>query len=619
MGSLTSAVAYGQCPGASPDPANISCQVVKTPCRNSQGETLQSLGAPPFGQTSTCAGNLFLPIPVAGLTFHYNSQDELPSHFGDRISFLSYLSFDNSSQTITFRRSDGRILAFSPTSDGRWLHPEWHRGELYYFSRADTGGFVLNSPDLTQGFFDLSFQNLLLPSKTIDANGLVTTLSYEQGKLVQIKQPAGQTWDFVYNGELLRNLYDPDRLKYTFEYVGTSLSKISLEGGDTQSFAYSSSPLPQHRSLLRAYGLRAERGSATWHSFSYYNQGVLQRISLAGGDSGIRFSYSGTGDEVLIEREIRSDGQWQRVSYRAESYIPNPRMGALLEEIREGNSKNPNDIGIVTARYEWHSDARLSKFRDAARTTAYGWGTSPIPVNLAHSDGTSMSFTRQDSWPYLPTVEKLIGPSGTHTTTVTHYNQFNLPRSIERFAGDVSSNPTFSKRITYNSSGRLPLRVETASSQTLAYTEAAYPWRLTNYSGPEGSYETRFDVYGVATQQSSALGSTTARYTIGYQPGQPLFTESIENRLGTMSYTLSGVDPAGPLSRRVNSTVSLTHSGLVATEEKELLRKGPYDLSYQSRNNSAKADNQTYTSPSTTAGARWYDRTRTDWQNSTLP
>lgn len=575
---------HGDCPSRSPDPG-ILCTRVLVPCRGKDGQAIKSPGMPPYGQTSVCSGNLMFPISVAGLAFFYNSQDELPSNFGDRISFSSYLVFDASSNSITLRESDGRILIFLPaTSDPgsgsssvsgggigsgsdnksseEWKHPEWSRGVVQFFTRSENGGFILHAPDLSQTTYDVSSGYMMLPSKIRDSNGLTTTLSYTQGLLSQIVSPSGQKWDFVYQEKRLSTLSDPDGLKYVFKYLGTALSEITVDGWGKHTFSYIKSTQPKHRSLLRSYGF-GNSSSGNWYRFSYYDQGVLHHVQSMSGAS-TRITYSPAGDTVLIEGESLISGAWVRGSYSTESYSPHGSMVALLRERRIGNSKTQGDLGIIAASYKWDQLGRLLEVKDPVTTTTYSLGTSIFPLTVKYAYGASLAIERQSKWPFFQTLVKERGPTGTHTTTRIAYNSENRPTSIKRYAGEEETMLTHSQSFDYDPSGLRMVRVSTSSTDKFVYDDS-YPWRPIAYWGPSGSAQIQYDQFGEPTTNTTAMGVATRSYVYGYHQGAKVYSETTEGPLGSTRTEVEGVNPGEGYSRQVTRQVTMKDSGLTAS------------------------------------------------------
>jgi RHS repeat-associated protein len=187
--------------------------------------------------------DLKVPGLNGGLTFTraYNSQAAAngthgPLGYGWSFEYGESLSLDPSGTAATVTNADGSTVTFNKNGEGVWTAPAWVQATL---SQNGEGVFTYTLPD--QRAFTFSSAGVL--QKITDRNGNATTLTYTEGKLTTVTDPAGRKLSFAYNAAgLVSSITDPAGHAEKYEYdASNNLTVATDPRGDATHFGYDES------------------------------------------------------------------------------------------------------------------------------------------------------------------------------------------------------------------------------------------------------------------------------------------------------------------------------------------------------------------------------------------
>src|SRR5207253_666017 len=107
--------------------------------------------------------------------------------FGWVQSYGEHVEFSSDGGEATVHQANGSVVTFTKDASGAWSAPAWVQSTL---TAGSAGTLVLTYRDQTQDVFDATSGRLL---RELDRNDYATTLSYSNGVLQTVTDPAGRT------------------------------------------------------------------------------------------------------------------------------------------------------------------------------------------------------------------------------------------------------------------------------------------------------------------------------------------------------------------------------------------------------------------------------------------
>ncbi|OFZ13254.1 MAG: hypothetical protein A2X86_16015 [Bdellovibrionales bacterium GWA2_49_15] len=256
-------------------------RVVKIDLANNLAETVAGNG--------TCAteGN----IGDAGPALDASLCRPISLGFDDRGNLLVSDEDQKRIRRIIFDFAETGTLAFSPL----------HKDNSSLIRNSD-GSFTRSYRNGTKAYFNAQGLQTSLEDRT----GRVTSVVYEEGRLISIIDPVGKTTIFSYSGELLESVTDPVGRTSNFNHDGNSLTQVIFPDGTTQSFNYNDGLLSEEVN---------QRGFSTKYTFSSHNRlAKLTRpdnseIVLIDGIGGTIANGYTSGNTGTLKSFGTSDGQ----------------------------------------------------------------------------------------------------------------------------------------------------------------------------------------------------------------------------------------------------------------------------------------------------------------------
>ncbi|KAF1026636.1 MAG: hypothetical protein GAK29_01156 [Acinetobacter bereziniae] len=125
----------------------------------------------------------------------------------------------------TFTRN-GELVTLSDQSMGKWLVKLLDGGTEYY----DNKGRLVNKKNSAGIGWQLSYDGENL-TKVVHTNGKMIKLIWQNGKLTQVIDPAGNIYSYTYNGDLLASVTYPDGIgSRTYHYGENGANAQVLSG-----------------------------------------------------------------------------------------------------------------------------------------------------------------------------------------------------------------------------------------------------------------------------------------------------------------------------------------------------------------------------------------------------
>ncbi len=144
--------------------------------------------------------------------------------YGWTASFSDHLVSAEEGKEITLFSSDGGTVPFSKTGESSFQAPSWSQDTL---SGSSEAGYTLITPEQIEYAFSGSGR---LEGVT-DRNGNETTLSYIEGRLSAITDPAGRQITLTYNGSgQVESADDPIGYVVKYDYEGGDLTSVTMPG-----------------------------------------------------------------------------------------------------------------------------------------------------------------------------------------------------------------------------------------------------------------------------------------------------------------------------------------------------------------------------------------------------
>ena len=479
-------------------------------------------GPPPphCGEPVSCAtGNFYeteTDLSVGGrgvgldLTRTYNAQAAAakvhgPFGYGWSSSFSDHVVLESGEHRATLVQAEGSTVPFAEGTGEAFTAPAWTQDTL---SGSSGTGYTVTLADQTKYHFSGTGR---LENVT-DRNGNQTTLSYSEGRLTTITDPASRKITLHYNSEgLVGEAEDPmgHSVKYTYDKEG-NLASVTQPG----------------------------EASRRWQ-FKYDSEHQMTELTDGRGGKTVN-KYNGAHQ---VERQTDPAGRTLEFEYGAfHTRITNESTKSVTNEdftSAEQLSGITHGFGTTSATTEAFSydsaDDLLSSTDGDGHTTNYTY---------KGADRTSMTDPDKDvtKWEYNSThdVVSTTTPKG-ETTTIERDSHGNA-KSVSRPAPESETQTT---EYTYGTHGELE-SVTDPLKRVWKYGYDSEGDRISE-TDPEGdkrtwSYNEDSQEIATTSPRGNAIGAEAAKYTTTIErdaQGRPLtLTEPLgESLIGANTFT----------------------------------------------------------------------------------
>ena len=512
-------------------------------------------------------------LPLA-LSIAYHSSPFSPGSIGHGWSHSYEQSLEILDNGAVIFREGGMARDFRLDKDNRYRAP---RDDYSKLSRNSDGGYFLTEKEGVTRTFTSSGQLTAM----IDRNGNRVSLTYENGRVAAIADPAGRTASFKYDSAgKLTAITDPLGNNYLFTYNNGLFSRLTAPDGGSWNYLYGTNGLPATRSDPNGYSSTYSYDEHNRATIATDPQGRLRTVDYSAGNIGNRdpnfkipdpypVCYSAmidpngsAGDfanlapdgacrEVTVPFTDKNGATWlNRYDYTSQT------MTSRTDPY--GNSTN--------FTYDLHANM-LSKTEPGIGTTWYGYDDAGNRISMVDPLGNVINFT-YNAW-----GQELTSSSPQGTTSNSYDAQGNLLTGTDTagatttYEYDTRGNVV---RIT-NARNQLSVMTYTPAALLASSTDPAGITRIFTYdtfgnlltaTGPEGITTYRYDMMGRLigttdplgqvssatydkqgnrTSRTDANGNTT-RYSYNYQ-GQVIETTDVLGGATTYNYEAGGGCP----------------------------------------------------------------------------
>lgn len=507
------------------------------------------------GTFTQSAVDLAMPGRILGFSFtrFYNATDRTPGPLGVGWTHSFNVSLDVSaylSGSVYLRRADGWRDRFSGAGGGYFYF-------AYYPYSSDWGVINLNG--------DGTWTLVYLDQTTYDFDAT--------GRLLKIREPAGNHIDLAYTGSNLTQITDTVGRAVTLTYNGTSLAQIRDPLGRHVDYTYDS------------YGRLWKVTDMAGGVWTYTYQSDTQRIYSVTDPDGRRRVLNTFDDQGRVTRQQEHDGWVTTFSYGSccvSTTMANPRsVPSTWAFDTRGNWTSRTQAGLTVAQtYDGNSD-RLTLRDQRGNTTTWTYdykGNLLTQTQPAVAGGSPLTRWDRDSANNVIRVTDPLGNVTTRTfdattnvlraevrlfdnaTTTYEYNDAanpGLPTAIVRPGGGrttlvYNANGTLQTRTdpdggistyTYDLAGRQLTMVD-PDGNVSGHDPTLHTWRtgydnldrVNRATDPMGHVRTSsFDSYSHPTTATDARGNvTTYRYD-----GRGLLASVLQSPSVGITYTTS--------------------------------------------------------------------------------
>ncbi|MFP3984111.1 MAG: phospholipase A2 [Desulfurivibrionaceae bacterium] len=484
-------------------------------------------------------GNLFNDHAVSPnsefpFTLYYNSRSTRESRFGYGWNGQWDMRLMiNSDGSIVFIDKDGREVLYSVNSDGSFSAPAGNHdslekvGEQYRLLRDD-GGFVL-------------FTSEGRPERIEDRNGNRTIYEYDNGNLVRIIDPDGQTLFLTSNSEGRNTeITDASGRTTTFTYDdGSNLTSFTNPAGHTWSFTYDD----EHNMVSKTDPL----GRATLYTYDDSDR-LLSSADSAGNTSEVEYVSE------TVTRFSDSTGS-------TSEYIFNEDQKMI---------RKVDPLGNIT-EYTWDEDLNKTRVTDSTGTVLHTYDDDGNLIRTVDQMGNETTFTYNEfgqvtsrtnaqgettvyEYDAKGNLIAMTDPMG-NTTSYTYDDQGRVTSITDALArktsyrydeeGNVISytDPTgATSEMTYDQAGNM-ISMTDAAGRTTTFTYDVLG-RMRSMTDPKGNTTTyEYDALGNRTAVTDANGNTS-RYKYDHNNRVTRIIDAL-NQVTTLSYKGTGCSTCG--------------------------------------------------------------------------
>jgi RHS repeat-associated protein len=444
----------------------------------------------------------------------YNSQSAAAATtagaygYGWTGSYSDHLVVNSTYRTATVHHANGSTVVFSDYGAGDYRAAPWVQSTL---ARNADGTFTFTLPSQVRMRF--ASDGKLLDQR--DRNDNATTMSYTNGRLTSVTDPAGRSLSYEYDaGGMVAAITDPAGLTVTYSYTGGHLTSVRYSAITQAQWAFGYDAAHQLTSMTDA------RGHTTTTAYDASRRVISQTDAL---NRTRTWSYTPNTTTITnpggdVTRQVFEDGQPVQIT-RA--------LGTSVE---------------ATQTLTYNAIRALSSVTDASgRTTTYGYDAAGNKTTVttpgARTSPTSYNATRD--------VTSSTTPSGKTTIFAydAHGNLTSLTRTLKR-AGqpDVAQTSTFG----YDNAGN-----RTSATDPLQHTTTCtYDTRgnMTSRTDPlehttSWTYDDASRVMSVTTPRGHESGADPEDFTTMIQRdslGRPIGSSDGLNRHTSTTYDALG-------------------------------------------------------------------------------
>jgi YD repeat-containing protein len=365
-------------------------------------------------------GDLAIPgrgIPL-DLTHSYrsiNAGQNGPLGFGWTDSYNLYLTTDANGD-VTVHEETGTQVTFYPDGSS-------------YVAPSRVLASLVSNPDGTLTFTRFQTQQKLvfaaptlsaagMLQKEVDLNGYATSLSYSNGTLSSVTDPAGRALTFSYNtAGRLASVSDPAGRSVSFAYdsSGNLTDVIDLGGGHTH-FTYDSN----HLLLIVQKPNQYPAGPGLTNVYDS-SQRVTQQIDPLNRIS--RISYTTNPDGSQTTTVTSPNGNVSTQLYNADTMLQSLTLGSGTPQAATWSFRyDPVTLGLSqvtdpnghTVKNQWDAQGNLLQTTDGVlRTTAYSYNSFNEPLSVQDPENVLTQLQYDPSGNLLTVARPLTGSTYT--------------------------------------------------------------------------------------------------------------------------------------------------------------------------------------------------------------